>query len=128
MNSSTHAISQNHLSVLVEKGMCAIPPYEPPDIPSTALVPIRKLIFCPPPTSTSDSRAIDRDNSNPASEQHTQPFQLNMSQFRSKTLDLAGFINARVVRDHTKRKVFEKHEPERYAIAHTLVGLKEEFG
>lgn len=38
-----------------------------------------------------------------------------MSLFRSKRLDLSGFINARVIRDHTKRKVFEQHEPERYA-------------
>lgn len=37
-----------------------------------------------------------------------------MSQFRSKRLDLGGFINARVVRDHTKRKVFEQYEPDRY--------------
>ncbi|KAL4872378.1 Arb2 domain-containing protein [Aspergillus spectabilis] len=37
-----------------------------------------------------------------------------MSQFRAKKLDLGGFINARIIRDHTKRKVFEQHEPERY--------------
>lgn len=37
-----------------------------------------------------------------------------MSQFRAKRLDLGGFINARVVRDHTKRKVYEQYEPERY--------------
>lgn len=38
-----------------------------------------------------------------------------MSQFRAKRLDLGGFINARVIRDHTKRKVYEQFEPERYA-------------
>lgn len=37
-----------------------------------------------------------------------------MSQFRAKKLDIAGFINPRVVRDHTKRKVFEQYEPDRY--------------
>lgn len=37
-----------------------------------------------------------------------------MSQFRSKRLDIAGFINARVIRDHTKRKVYEQFEPQRY--------------
>ena len=36
-----------------------------------------------------------------------------MSQFRAKRLDLGCFVNARVIRDHTKRKVFEKNEPER---------------
>jgi len=36
-----------------------------------------------------------------------------MSQFRAKRLDLSCFINVRVLRDHTKRKVFEQHEPER---------------
>jgi len=34
--------------------------------------------------------------------------------FRAKKLDLGGFINIRIIRDHTKRKVFEQHEPERY--------------
>lgn len=36
-----------------------------------------------------------------------------MAQFRAKKLDLGCFINARVLRDHTKRMVFEKHEVER---------------
>lgn len=36
-----------------------------------------------------------------------------MSQFRAKKLDLSGFINARVIRDHTKRMVFAENEPER---------------
>ena len=39
----------------------------------------------------------------------------DMSQFRAKRLDLGGFINIKVIRDHTKRKVFEKFEPERCA-------------
>jgi len=37
-----------------------------------------------------------------------------MSQFRSKILDLGGFVNIRNIRDHTKRKVFEQNEVERY--------------
>jgi hypothetical protein len=34
--------------------------------------------------------------------------------FRAGKLDIGGFVNARVIRDHTKRKVFEKHEAERF--------------
>ena len=37
-----------------------------------------------------------------------------MSQFRSKILDLGCFVNVRNIRDHTKRKVFEQNEVERY--------------
>lgn len=36
-----------------------------------------------------------------------------MSMFRAKKLDLGCFINTRIIRDHTKRKVVEQHEPER---------------
>ncbi|OJJ51384.1 hypothetical protein ASPZODRAFT_127455 [Penicilliopsis zonata CBS 506.65] len=43
-----------------------------------------------------------------------------MSMFRPKKLDLGGFINARVVRDYTKRKVFEQHEPERQALRYII--------
>lgn len=35
--------------------------------------------------------------------------------FRAKKLDLGCFVNVRTLRDHTKRKVFEAHETERYA-------------
>jgi hypothetical protein len=35
--------------------------------------------------------------------------------FRAAKLDLGGFINSKIIRDHTKRKVFEKYEPQRYA-------------
>lgn len=38
-----------------------------------------------------------------------------MAQFRAKKLDLGCFVNIMNIRDHTKRKVFEQHEPERYA-------------
>jgi len=37
-----------------------------------------------------------------------------MSMFRAKKLDLGCFVNVKVIRDHTKRKVYEKHEAERY--------------
>ncbi|KAL1975520.1 hypothetical protein VTN31DRAFT_3912 [Thermomyces dupontii] len=43
-----------------------------------------------------------------------------MSQFRSKRLDIAGFINARVIRDHTKRKVYEQFEPQRQALRYVV--------
>lgn len=36
-----------------------------------------------------------------------------MSHWRAKTLDLGCFVGSRVVRDHTKRTVFERFEPER---------------
>jgi small subunit ribosomal protein S14 len=36
-----------------------------------------------------------------------------MAQFRPKKLDLGCFVNIMNIRDHTKRKVFEQHEPER---------------
>lgn len=38
-----------------------------------------------------------------------------MSQFRAKKLDIGSFVNIRVIRDHTKRKVFAQYEPERCA-------------
>ena len=40
----------------------------------------------------------------------------SMASFRAKRLDLGCFINNKIIRDHTKRKVFEDYEPERYAI------------
>ncbi|KAI4790619.1 hypothetical protein E4T44_10620 [Aureobasidium sp. EXF-8845] len=43
-----------------------------------------------------------------------------MSMFRSKKLDLGGFVNIKVIRDHTKRKVFEQNETERLAIRQAL--------
>jgi hypothetical protein len=36
-----------------------------------------------------------------------------MSPFRAKKLDLGGFLNTNILRDHTKRKVFEQFEPQR---------------
>lgn len=39
-----------------------------------------------------------------------------MSMFRAKKLDLGCFINTRIIRDHTKRKVVEEYEPERCAL------------
>ncbi|KAL1854128.1 40S ribosomal protein mrp2, mitochondrial [Paecilomyces lecythidis] len=43
-----------------------------------------------------------------------------MSQFRAKRLDISGFINPRVIRDHTKRKVVEQYEPERQALRYII--------
>ena len=40
---------------------------------------------------------------------------LVMATFRAKRLDIGGFISAKIIRDHTKRKVFEQYEPQRYA-------------
>jgi hypothetical protein len=40
-----------------------------------------------------------------------------MSQFRAKKLDIGCYVNIRNIRDHTKRKVYAEHEPERYAPA-----------
>jgi hypothetical protein len=37
-----------------------------------------------------------------------------MSMFRSKKLDLGCFVNVKVLRDHTKRKVFAQNETQRY--------------
>jgi small subunit ribosomal protein S14 len=33
--------------------------------------------------------------------------------FRAKRLDIGCFVNKWVIRDHTKRKVFQEYEPER---------------
>jgi hypothetical protein len=39
-----------------------------------------------------------------------------MSQFRAaKKLDIGCYVNIRNIRDHTKRKVYNESEPERYA-------------
>ncbi|TKA74249.1 hypothetical protein B0A55_05683 [Friedmanniomyces simplex] len=43
-----------------------------------------------------------------------------MAQFRAKKLDLGCFINIKNIRDHTKRKVFEEHEPERQALRYMI--------
>lgn len=45
--------------------------------------------------------------------------------FRAKRLDLGAFVNARVIRDHTKRKVVEQFEPERCAYETPLMGAIE---
>jgi len=44
-----------------------------------------------------------------------------MSMFRAKRLDLGCFVNIKVIRDHTKRKVFAEHEPERYVSSFLLL-------
>ncbi|ODH30338.1 hypothetical protein ACO22_03613 [Paracoccidioides brasiliensis] len=43
-----------------------------------------------------------------------------MSQFRAKRLDISCFVNPRVIRDHTKRQVFSKFEPERQALRYLI--------
>ncbi|KAA6408184.1 MAG: 37S ribosomal mitochondrial [Lasallia pustulata] len=43
-----------------------------------------------------------------------------MAHFRAKKLDLSCFINIRVIRDHTKRKVFEQYEVERQALRYII--------
>lgn len=43
-----------------------------------------------------------------------------MSQFRLKKLDLGCFINTRILRDHTKRRVFAAHEAERQALRYII--------
>jgi len=43
-----------------------------------------------------------------------------MAQFRAKRLDLGGFINIKIIRDHTKRKVFEQFEPQRQALRYLI--------
>lgn len=44
---------------------------------------------------------------------HLESIAATMAQFRPKRLDLGCFTNIKIIRDHTKRKVFEEHEPER---------------
>ncbi|KAL4808832.1 hypothetical protein BDV18DRAFT_90480 [Aspergillus unguis] len=43
-----------------------------------------------------------------------------MSQFRAKKLDIAGHISSKIIRDHTKRKVFEQYEPDRQALRYII--------
>ncbi|KAJ5888457.1 hypothetical protein N7495_008498 [Penicillium taxi] len=59
-----------------------------------------------------------KSNSTPTSEV------VNMSKvaslFRPKKLDLSGFVNIRVIRDHNRRNAFEKTEPERQALRYVI--------
>ncbi|KAL1959832.1 hypothetical protein VTO42DRAFT_977 [Malbranchea cinnamomea] len=43
-----------------------------------------------------------------------------MAQFRAKRLDLTGHVTPRIIRDHTKRKVFMEYEPERQALRYII--------
>ncbi|MCJ1431464.1 40S ribosomal protein mrp2, mitochondrial [Xylographa pallens] len=43
-----------------------------------------------------------------------------MAQFRAKRLDLSCYVNIKVIRDHTKRKVYEQHETERQALRYII--------
>ncbi|EMF08212.1 mitochondrial 40S ribosomal protein MRP2 [Sphaerulina musiva SO2202] len=40
--------------------------------------------------------------------------------FRPAKLDIGCFINNKIIRDHTKRKVFEQNEPERQALRYII--------
>ncbi|OAA60424.1 Ribosomal protein S14 [Niveomyces insectorum RCEF 264] len=40
--------------------------------------------------------------------------------FRPKKLDLGCFVNIRVIRDHSKRLMYERHEAERQALRHII--------
>ncbi|KAI6250897.1 37S ribosomal protein MRP2, mitochondrial [Erysiphe necator] len=46
-----------------------------------------------------------------------------MSMFRAKKLDLGCFVNVKVIRDHTKRKIFAEHEAERQALRYVIRNL-----
>ncbi|KAI7288025.1 hypothetical protein KC345_g34 [Hortaea werneckii] len=52
--------------------------------------------------------------------QPSSTFETAMAQFRAKRLDLGCFTNIKIIRDHTKRKVFEEHEPERQALRYMI--------
>ncbi|KAI4209473.1 MAG: hypothetical protein LQ351_007604 [Letrouitia transgressa] len=43
-----------------------------------------------------------------------------MVQFRAKKLDLSCIVNVHVLRDHTKRKVYEQNEVERQALRYIV--------
>ncbi|CCU82463.1 unnamed protein product [Blumeria hordei] len=47
-----------------------------------------------------------------------------MSMFRAKKLDIGCFVNVKVLRDHTKRKVFAENEPERQALRYIIRNLE----
>jgi hypothetical protein len=42
------------------------------------------------------------------------PSPSTMSQFRAKRLDIGGYVNKWIIRDHTKRKVVAEYETERF--------------
>lgn len=50
------------------------------------------------------------------SDNYPAPLCPKMSSARAKKLDLGCFINIKIIRDHTKRKVYEQYETERYDI------------
>ena len=66
-----------------------------------------------------DSTSSDATASKTTTARHSHPASA-MSQFRAKKLDISCFINVRVLRDHTKRKVFEHFETQRCAHLHPM--------
>ena len=79
------------------------------NVSARSMAAIRRPSFQPAITTAGASLGPEQTTSRPGSSSPTP----TMSQFRSKRLDIGGFINIRVIRDHTKRKVFEANEPER---------------
>ncbi|KAL8387161.1 hypothetical protein RB595_010114 [Gaeumannomyces hyphopodioides] len=65
-------------------------------------------------------RSIHLENSRFHQSTNVTQIIAKMSMFRSKKLDLGCTIKTRVVRDHTKRKVFEQFEPERQALRYII--------
>ncbi|KIW07827.1 uncharacterized protein PV09_01745 [Verruconis gallopava] len=43
-----------------------------------------------------------------------------MAHFRAKRLDIGSYVNKMVIRDHTKRKVFEEYEMDRQALRYIV--------
>lgn len=41
-------------------------------------------------------------------------FRPKLNLYRNKKLDIGSFVNIKVIRDHTKRQVYEAYEAERY--------------
>jgi small subunit ribosomal protein S14 len=69
-----------------------------------------------------NSRCQQANKSTAAKQVNRQPSSATtiMSLFRAKKLDISSFINAKVIRDHTKRKVFNENETQRYGLKRCL--------
>ena len=39
-----------------------------------------------------------------------------MAHFRAKKLDIGCYVNKLIIRDHTKRKVFQEYETDRFVL------------
>ncbi|KAJ4386291.1 40S ribosomal protein mrp2, mitochondrial [Gnomoniopsis smithogilvyi] len=47
-------------------------------------------------------------------------FRPKMNLYRAKKLDIGSFVNIKVIRDHTKRQVYEAYEAERQALRYIV--------